>query len=144
MSRTVSKKLTANFWEHEFDCNCCGKYIDAKQIAMQLQVLRNFINNELKPVTPIRLRLTNGLRCKAHNKNVGGVSNSRHLPKFYKIGEGAADVYSPDISARKLRKLFKKAWKAGIVSGGAGLYWKFIHSDTSSRRFWGRFWGKPK
>jgi uncharacterized protein YcbK (DUF882 family) len=142
MKRKISNKLTENFWEHEFDCNHCGMYIDSLHIAKELQRLRDWICTEVGK--NIRIRLTNALRCPEHNKKVGGVEFSRHLPLFFEKGEGAADVYSPDIGRLKFRRLVKKAWKEGIIKGGCGLYFNFCHIDCSAKRKWGLFWNRPK
>jgi len=145
MKRKISKKLTANFYEHEFCCHHCGMYVDALHIAKQLQRLRNWINKIVdSKYKPVRIRLTNGLRCPVHNKKVGGVKHSRHLPSFYKTGQGAADIYSPDIGRLRFRRLVRKAWRLGIIKNGCGLYFNFVHLDCSNKRKWGIFWNRPK
>jgi uncharacterized protein YcbK (DUF882 family) len=147
--------LTKNISIDEMLCKC-GKcqfskpFPEAKEWflppAKQLQKFRDWINKTLKPEKEIQIIIKQGhcgIRCKNHNFKVGGKLHSRHLPRFYSRGQGAIDFHCTGISGRKLRKYFKMAWKLGIISGGAGLYKNFVHSDTSTRRFWGRFWGKP-
>ena len=66
-----------NFKKSEYKCKCGGKYCNGypSEIAMRLvmedQYLRNYFGTAV--------RLTSGVRCKTHNKNVGGVSKSRHM-----------------------------------------------------------------
>jgi peptidoglycan hydrolase-like protein with peptidoglycan-binding domain len=71
------------------------------------------------------LKVTSGYRCTAHNKSVGGASNSRHL---YGI---AADFRTLDQSINPVA--------LGIVAAqyflSVGIYWrddeaKFVHVDT--------------
>lgn len=142
--------LTTNFSKVEFLCRC-GKcewnnpdsvssyYL--VDLANQLQLLRNYISKKEK--RDVQIIAHCGIRCKDHNKNVGGEEYSRHLPGYYMKGQGAFDCHAAGMSNRKFRRYVKKAWKLKIIDGGCGLYSWGIHSDTSSRRFWGRFWGKP-
>lgn len=68
-------KLSANFKSTEFDCKCGRK--DCKITLIDLdgvtcaQRVRDFFGKEIVP--------TSGYRCAVHNKNVGGVSSSKHL-----------------------------------------------------------------
>lgn len=68
-------KLSANFKSTEFDCKCSRKdckitLIDLDGVACAQRV-RDFFGKEIVP--------TSGYRCAVHNKNVGGVSSSKHL-----------------------------------------------------------------
>ena len=68
-------KLSANFKSTEFDCKCGRKdckitLIDLDGVACAQRV-RDFFGKEIVP--------TSGYRCAVHNKNVGGVSSSKHL-----------------------------------------------------------------
>lgn len=64
-----------HFKKSEFKCKCgkCGGFpVDPKEkLLLAAEKVRT---NFGKPVF-----VTSGVRCEAHNKNVGGVSNSRHL-----------------------------------------------------------------
>lgn len=64
------------FSRKEFACKC-GRYCDGYLAQMQRGVveLADRARAELKGVGFI----SSGLRCRQHNANVGGVSNSRHL-----------------------------------------------------------------
>ena len=64
------------FSRKEFACKC-GRYCDGYPAQMQRSVveLADRAREELKGVAFV----SSGLRCRQHNINVGGVSNSRHL-----------------------------------------------------------------
>lgn len=74
---------TGTFWDEiqyftreEFRCQCGGKYCNGFPAEPQELLLRQ-ADRLRKTVGP--MRLSSGLRCKTHNAEVGGVSNSRHL-----------------------------------------------------------------
>ena len=88
-----------NFTMSELKCKCGGKYCNGMptgfsyELLGQLQQIRNHFG---KPVM-----ITSAVRCKQHNKNVGGVSNSKHL-------EGkAVDFYVKGITYKKLYSYVK-------------------------------------
>lgn len=62
------------FKEKEYACkgvNCCGgTAVVDNHFANKMDMLREIYG---KPIN-----LTNGFRCKKHNKEVGGVANSNH------------------------------------------------------------------
>lgn len=83
--KTTSKPTgkTGTFWDEiryftreEFRCQCGGKYCNGFPAEPQELLLRQ-ADTLRKMVGP--MRLSSGLRCKTHNAEVGGVSNSRHL-----------------------------------------------------------------
>ena len=101
----------ADFWadikhfkREEFACKCGGKYCNGfpaeperKLVTVADRVREHFG----KPAI-----VSSGVRCKQHNANVGGVSNSRHMAgkamDFCVIGETAKEVLAyaqaqPDI-----------------------------------------------
>lgn len=63
--------LSRHFFRYEFACKCgCGKdTVDAELIRV-LEALRELYG----PIT-----ITSGVRCKAHNAEVGGSPKSKHL-----------------------------------------------------------------
>lgn len=69
-------KYFKNLQYKEYACKC-KKYCNGhphrvhKRLIMEDQYLRNFFNS---PLT-----ISSGDRCTTHNKNVGGVSNSKHM-----------------------------------------------------------------
>jgi hypothetical protein len=75
-----------------------------------------------------------------HNKAVGGVDGSHHLPYQYEIKQGASDKHAHGMSNWKFRRYEKKAHKLGITKGGTGLYRWGAHNDCGRKRKWGGFW----
>ncbi len=67
---------TPNFTREEFRCRC-GKYCNgfpaepAERLVRAAQALRDQVGRSMP--------ISSGVRCREHNANVGGVSNSRHL-----------------------------------------------------------------
>lgn len=91
-----------HFKKSEFTCKCgCGlnvEYLDVVQIADEIREQFN------RPAI-----VTSGTRCKKHNKEVGGVVNSRHL-------QGKAiDLYVQGVSGSQLLEAVKKyMYRKGI------------------------------
>lgn len=105
-------KISKHFTDKEFMCPCCGECIEiSKDLLNRLEILRKFVNDE-----PIYI--TSGYRCKSHNLEVGGVSNSQHL-----LGK-AADIYVKNMTIYGLYQLCLKIFPA------VGMYDTFIHVDV--------------
>ncbi|MCO8194386.1 peptidoglycan-binding protein [Anaerofustis sp. NSJ-163] len=101
------------FKKSEFKCQCRGKYCNGYPAEMSsklidiLEKLRAYFG---KPIT-----ITSGLRCKKHNAEVGGVSNSQH-----QYGK-AADIYIAGVDKAKIKA---KAYEYGAkycYYGTAGM-----------------------
>ncbi len=75
---------TGTFWDgirhftrEEFKCKCGGKYCNGFPAEPQEKLIRaaELVREHFgQPVT-----VSSGVRCSQHNRNVGGVYNSRHL-----------------------------------------------------------------
>ena len=109
------------FKKPEFACKC-GKYCNGypAEIDMNMVKIADQIRNRIgKPIT-----INSGLRCKTHNANVGGVSNSQHL-----LGK-AADLGCPNgFTPTQMASIAEE-----IIgnTGGIGVYSWGIHIDTRS------------
>lgn len=75
---------TGTFWDkikyfrrEEFRCKCGGRYCNGFPVEMQEKLIR--IADALREEAGVSITVSSGIRCKQHNANVGGVSNSRHL-----------------------------------------------------------------
>lgn len=89
-----------NFNYGEFKCKCGGKYCNGYPVAFSYDLASNLqkIRNHFgKPLV-----ITSPLRCNQHNKNSGGVSNSKHLKGW------AVDFYISGVSANNLMSYVKK------------------------------------
>lgn len=119
---------TGTFWDEikyfkksEFACKC-GKYCNGypADIDMNMVKIADEIRNRIgKPI-----QINSGLRCKTHNANVGGVSNSQHL-----LGK-AADLGCP--SGCTPAQMASIAEDIMGDTGGIGIYSWGIHIDTRS------------
>lgn len=69
--------LTKNFKEEEFICKC-GK---CKEVPADLKENLILLCQQLEKIRFYTgaIIINSGVRCKAHNKKVGGVPNSQHL-----------------------------------------------------------------
>lgn len=115
-----SVKLTRNFKSTEFDCKgkgCCSKTPLDIELIGYAQVIRNYFN---KPVT-----INSGYRCPKHNKNVGGVKNSRHTQGM------ACDIVVKGIKPIKVAQFAETIGIRGI-----GLYDSFVHIDSRESKFY--------
>jgi len=125
-------KLTNNFSLSEFQCKCGCKmpaFVEEniKELANNLQVLRDEIG---------RLDLTNAYRCKDHNADVGGATNSQHLK-----GK-AADIKSSALNPKEIASYVDDLMKnEKFKLGGIGIYNTFTHVDIRGIR---ARWSKTK
>lgn len=130
----VADSGTANngtFWDEieffdreEFRCQCGGKYCNGYPAEPDERMVRiaDAIRKRIgKPIT-----VNSGLRCKTHNANVGGVSNSQHL-----YGT-AADLGCP--SGCTPSQMASIAEEIMGETGGIGIYSWGIHIDTRSTK----------
>ena len=111
------------FKKSEFACKC-GKYCDGypAEIDMNMVKIADEIRSKIgKPIT-----INSGLRCKTHNANVGGVSDSQHL-----LGK-AADLGCPSGCAPT--QMASIAEEIMGDTGGIGTYSWGIHIDTRSTK----------
>ena len=111
------------FKKSEFSCKC-GKYCNGypAEIDMNMVKIADQIREKIgKPIT-----INSGLRCKTHNSNVGGVSNSQHL-----LGN-AADLGCP--SGCTPAQMASIAEDIMGDTGGIGTYSWGIHIDTRSTK----------
>lgn len=115
-----NEKLSKNFNVREFACKCngCNNIKIDEALVSQLQNIRTYFG---KPLT-----INSGYRCSAHNKKVGGATNSYHVK-----GQ-AADIAVKDVAPSDVAKY---AESIGVL--GIGLYDNFVHIDTrTTKSFW--------
>ena len=123
-------KNTGTFWDgikhfkrSEFACKC-GKYCNGypAEIDMKMVKIADAIRERIrKPIS-----VNSGLRCKTHNANVGGVSNSQHL-----YGT-AADLGCPiGCTPSQMASIAEEIMGN---TGGIGIYSWGIHIDTRSTK----------
>lgn len=114
-------KITKNFSLNEFESRDgfpMSKEITDNiiELANNLQVIRDYIG---QPIF-----INSAYRSVAHNKRIGGVSNSQHV-----LGK-ASDITVKNISPKRLYRIINRLIKKGLIKqGGLGLYRGFVHYD---------------
>ena len=116
--------LTRNFSSIEISCKCgCGRARITPDLINKLQAMRTIAG---MPVT-----INSAVRCKAHNKAVGGSETSSHLH-----GE-AADIKVENDAQRGV--MIPAAIKAGFDRIGISKK-GFIHVDVTKEKNAPRIW----
>lgn len=109
--------LSPHFRESEFTCNHCnsldGLTVPQALLAV-LEDVRTYFGNA--PVT-----INSGYRCKMHNTNVGGATNSRHMHA------DAADITVAHTSPNDVMNYLDAKYPDKY---GVGNYGSFTHIDV--------------
>jgi len=119
--------LTNNFKLEEFaspdaDYFPISAINNLNELAENLQILRDYIESFL--VIYPAINVNSGWRTKKHNKEVGGVADSRHLYGY------AGDIWNNKLIPEKLHEIIEALIKRGhMKQGGLGLYNTFVHYD---------------
>ena len=118
------KLYSLYFKESEFICKCGKCKVVPGLLEENVQKLANVLDVIRYYAGPIIVN--SGIRCKEHNKKVGGVSNSKHL-----LGQ-ASDIRSTEMNVIGLWDLIERLEKQKKIKiGYKQLYKKkgFIHID---------------
>lgn len=126
---------TGTFWDDiqyftraEFKCQCGGKYCNGFPAEPAEETVR--MADEIRRRAGVPLNVNSGVRCKRHNAEVGGVSNSLHTT-------GQAVDLSGAISPEKLYAIAQEVQAEKIPGrGGLGLYGWGIHEDNGKYSRW--------
>ena len=126
---------TGTFWDDiqffsraEFRCQCGGKYCNGYPAEPAEETVR--MADEIRRRAGVALNVNSGVRCKRHNAEVGGVSNSLHTT-------GQAVDLSGAISPEKLYAIAQEVQAEKIPGrGGLGLYSWGIHEDNGKYSHW--------
>ncbi|ATA76943.1 conserved hypothetical protein [Capnocytophaga canimorsus] len=115
-------QLTTHFTKKEFDCRDGSTmpsqaFENVKQLAEQLQVLRDYLGK--------KITINSGYRSKAYNATLKGASpKSQHL-----LGK-AADIVIEGMTPKKVAETIEKLIAQGkMKQGGIGIYKTFTHYD---------------
>lgn len=111
------------FKKSEFKCKC-GKYCSGYPAEVDLAMVS--IADAIRAKLGKPLNVNSGLRCKRHNANVGGASNSQHM-----YGT-ACDLGCP--SGVTPKQMYDIAEEIMGNTGGLGLYSWGIHIDSRSTK----------
>ena len=116
-----------NFKKAEFKCPCgkCNGY--GKGIQTTLLITLQALRNEYG-----KLDVTSGYRCPAHNKEVGGSSNSKHMDgaaaDFYVAGFNSQSKRVSVVNELKKTKYYNYAYTN--VNGNHKNMGNAVHVDT--------------
>ncbi len=109
-------QVSENFHLSEFQCRCCGQVKLDSELLNRLQAIRT--------QTGMPMRINSGYRCPAHNRRVGGASNSQHM-----TGK-AADIVIMGMPMAQQRRICDQHFN----DGGIGIANTFTHVDTRGTR----------
>lgn len=112
------------FTQAEFKCKCGGRFCNGYPVEIDMNMVK--IADKIREKIGKPIHINSGLRCKTHNANVGGVSNSQHL-----LGK-AADLGCP--SGCTPEQMASIAESIMGNTGGIGIYSWGIHIDTRSTK----------
>ncbi len=120
--------LSAHFSKSELACRCCGELTLDPSLLDALEQLRALAG---KPV-----QVHAGYRCREHNQEVGGVTDSEHTRGL------AADVAIPGLTLQQMYELALQV--PAFREGGIGVYdGDFVHVDVRKHRArWARVRGQ--
>ena len=86
---------------------------------------------EARKIADVPFKINSGFRSKAHNKKVGGVSNSAHLKGY------AIDIATPN--GKHQEKIVRALRQAGFKR--FGVYTNFVHADNDPNKKQFVAWG---
>ena len=117
--------LSKHFSEEEFVCKC-GQ---CKSVPLHLKENLVLLCQQLEKIRFYTgaIIINSGVRCKLHNKRVGGVANSQHL-----VGR-AADIRVKNMSARDLYNRLLVLKRQEVIKIGYIQLYKtknFVHIDV--------------
>ena len=121
-TRTVWDEIKY-FKKQEFACKC-GKYCNGYPVDIDMNMVK--IADEIRSRIGKPIHINSGLRCKTHNANVGGVSNSQHL-----FGKAADLGCPPGCTPAQMASIAEEIMGE---TGGIGIYSWGIHIDTRSTK----------
>ena len=125
------EETTGTWWDSiryftrgEFSCKCGGRYCNGYPAEIDINMVK--IADEIRSRIGKPIHINSGLRCKTHNANVGGVSNSQHL-----LGN-AADLGCPiGCTPAQMASIAEEIMGD---TGGIGTYSWGIHIDTRAAK----------
>ena len=107
--------LTDHFSSREFACQCgCGSDQVSQELVSKLEMTRMMYGKPMK--------ISSGIRCEGHNKDVGGVDNSTHIYGW------AADI--------AINGCFERDQLVGFLRANfsrMGISKRFIHVDVGDK-----------
>ncbi len=117
-------KLSKNLDSKEIECKCgCSlNKLDSKTVEI-FQKVRDYCG--------FPIIINSGCRCSKHNKAVGGVADSAHLPDKKGICHALDLNYN---NSQELYKMLKGLFNAGCTRIGINFQKHFVHFDTDNTK----------
>lgn len=113
----ANKNITENFKYEKLTCPCCARLKIDERTFRHMELLQ-----EMRTKLDFVIIVNSGYRCKQHNTDVGGSTNSQHM------------IFATDIRPswqngfkQRLKAMYKMAEELGF--DGIGRYESFIHVD---------------
>ena len=126
-----NSSVSASWWKDiryftrsEFKCKCGGKYCNGYPVEIDMDMVK--IADKIREKIGKPITVNSGLRCKTHNANVGGVSNSQHL-----LGKAADLGCQIGCTPAQMASIAEEIMGD---TGGIGTYSWGIHIDTRSTK----------
>ena len=117
--------LTKNFSKGEIACPLSGDSRISPRLMEKMQQVRDILGRGVI--------LTSGVRSVQHNKNVGGVDGSAHVPRDLEDGEGEV-CHAVDIRCSSSRDRYEMLPLCFSRFNRIGIGRDFIHVDTDSTK----------
>ncbi|HOL39381.1 MAG TPA: D-Ala-D-Ala carboxypeptidase family metallohydrolase [Dictyoglomaceae bacterium] len=111
MLKTNAIKISKNFYLSDFQCRCCQRVMLHPDLLEKMDRL----SEEVKE----KIQITSGYRCEKHNKEVGGVPNSKHT-------KGLAC----DLTCKNLKETYESVKKLGFSFTKLDERKKYIHVEV--------------
>lgn len=127
--RTITGKVKNWFTQAELECKGQNCDCDFPGMDKTVMAMANDLRNRFGPVI-----VNSGHRCEQHNKDVGGVPNSYHIP-----GK-ALDIKVPSATPTEVYTYLTNKYPGQY---GFGLYRSFVHMDSRTDS-WARKTGPNK
>lgn len=117
-------QMTPSFDSSEFLCSCgCGNENISLRLVRKLQEVRDVFG----PIS-----ITSGVRCADHNRAIGGVDDSAHVPA--QIDDEGVVGHAVDIVCIAAGNRFRLIGSAGSRFKRIGMGENFVHLDTDTRK----------
>ena len=127
----VEEKASGDFWDEivyfdksEFACKCGGRYCNGFPVEMDEQIVR--ATDAIRKHFGKPANVNSGIRCRQHNANEGGVSDSQHLFGTA-VDIGVISGTTPEKMAAYAETLLPN-------TGGIGIYSWGIHIDRRTTK----------
>ena len=126
------RQLTRHFRLSEFACKCSACAGVPEHLLASIEGLAANLETGIRGPLGMAVSVISGYRCEAHNRAIGGASDSRH------IHGDAADIQIDGLDGLWLAGWTEAQIKAGTMAqGGVGTYEskpRTLHYDTRGTR----------